>query len=105
MGAKEQPVIFPIFDECKAYTCDSFWKEEFAKLACNRFPPGMRYDAAHHNIILKLDGKKSEVVALPEDSPAEAFQVVMKVLIGIYVMRSSRDLKIQKTVIEDAMKK
>jgi len=105
MSAKEQPVIFPIFEECKSFVLDSFWRDEFTKLACNRFPSGMRYDAVHHNLILKLDGKKSEVIALPEDNPAETFRAVMKILRGRYDMRSSRDLKVQKKAIEDAMKK
>ena len=105
MSNKEQPVIYPIFDECKAYTLDSFWKDEFAKLACNRFPPGLRYDALRHNLILKLEGRKSEILALSPDNPADAFQVVMKVLKGRYDMRSSRDLKVQKKAIQDAMKK
>lgn len=105
MGHKEQSVIFPIFDECKVFTLDSFWRDEFGKLACNHFPPGMRYDSNHHNIILKLDGKKTEVISLPEDKPAETFQVIMKILKERYDMRSSRDLKVQKKAIEDAMKK
>lgn len=106
MGSnKEQPVIFPIFEECKTFTLDSFWRDELGKLACNRFPPGLRYDAAHHNLILKLDGKKSEVHALSEDSPSDAFQTVMKILKTRYDMRSSRDLKVQKKAIAEAMKK
>ena len=105
MSNKEQSIIFPIFEECKTFTLDSFWRDEFSKLACNRFPPGLRYDAHHHNLVLKLDGKKTEVLALPENDAAGAFQIVMKILKGRYDMRSSRDLKIQKKVIEDAMKK
>ena len=104
-AVKEQHVIFPIFEECKNFTLDSFWRDEFSKLACNKFPPGMRYDSLHHNIILKTEGKKTEVLALPENNPSEAFQVVMKILKGRYDMRSSRDLKVQKKAIEDAMKK
>lgn len=104
-SAKEQLVIFPIFDDCKTFTLDAFWRDEFTKLACNRFPMGMRYDAVHHNLVLKLDGRKTEVVALPEDSPADTFQIIMKILKGKYDMRSSRDLKVQKKAIEDAMRK
>jgi len=105
MSSKEQSIIFQIFDDCKTYTLDLFWRDKFAEFACNRFPPGMRYDATHHNLVLKLDGKKTEVIALHEDNPTETFQIIMKVLKEKYDMRSSRDLKIQKKAIDDAMKK
>lgn len=104
MSHKEQPIIYPIFDECKNFTLDSFWREELGKLAYNKFPPGLRYDAVKNNLTLKLDGKKIETYSLSEN-PADVFQIVMKILKGKYDMRSSRDLKIQKSIMDEAMKK
>lgn len=105
MATKEQLAIFPIFEECKTYTLDPFWRDKFSEFASNRFPPGMRYDAIHHNLVLKIDGKKSEVAALSEDEPSETFQTMMKILKEKYDMKSSRDLKVQKKAIEEAIKK
>lgn len=89
-------IIHPLFEECKNYTLDPYWKDKFSNFAHNRFPVGVRYDPAHRNLILKLDGKKTEVVALPEDDAAYSFQIVMKILRERLDMHSNRDLKTRK---------
>ena len=99
-SADKVNIIHPIFDECKNYTLDGFWKEHFSNFAANRFPVGVRYDANHGNLILKIDGK-SEIVALPRDDVFETFGVIMKVLRDKLGFRSTRDLKIQRQNIED----
>ena len=89
-------IIHPLFEECKHYTLDPYWKEKFSSFACNRFPPGVRYDPANNNLILKLDGKRSEVIGLPEDDPAFVFKIVMAVMRDRLNMNSNRDLKFRK---------
>lgn len=105
MAIKERAVIFPIFEECKSFTLDSFWRDKFTEFSCNQFPPGMRYDSTRKNLVLKIDGKKTEFVSVNDNNPAETFQSMMRILRGKYDMRSSRDLKVQKKTIEEAMKK
>lgn len=105
MSTKERAVIFPIFEECKSFTLDSFWRDKFTEFSCNQFPPGMRYDASRKNLVLKIDGKKTEFVSVNDKNPSETFQSMMRILRGKYDMRSSRDLKVQKKTIEEAMKK
>jgi len=98
-------VIHPIFDECRGFTLDSFWQEQFSMFAANKFPMGVRYDSAHKNLILKLEGKRSEVIAIPDDRPTETFQIMMNVLKGRLNMRSTRDLQIERKALDDAVKK
>jgi hypothetical protein len=66
---------------------------------------GVRYDSAHKNLILRLEGKRSEVIALPDDRPSETFQIMMNVLKGRLNMRSTRDLQIGKKALDDVLKK
>lgn len=98
-------VIHPIFEECKNYTLDPFWKEKFSNFACNKFPHGIRYDSAHGNLILKLDGKRTEVIGLPESDPSLVFKIVMKILKEKLDMNSNRDIKIRKEEMENFSQK
>lgn len=102
MGARERSIIFPIFEECKNYTLDQCWMDWFSNFACNKFPPGVKYDPKHNNLILKV-GKTMEIIALPED-PANLFSTLMSVMKQKLGMRSTRDIKIQKDEIENAIK-
>jgi hypothetical protein len=102
MGAKERIIIFPIFEECKSYTLDSCWIDCFSNFACNRFPPGVRYDAKHGNLVIKI-GKTIESIALPEES-SQLFTTLMTIMKQKLGMRSTRDLKIQKEEIEHTIK-
>jgi len=88
--------IHPVFLECKNYTLDPYWKEKFDNFSRNKFPQGIRYDSTHQNLILKLDNKKTEIVALPIDDPAYTFQTMMKILQDKLNMRSNRDVTLQK---------
>lgn len=103
MTTRERVVIFPLFEECKNYTLDRCWMDWFANFACNKFPSGVKYDPKHHNLILKIGTKTTEVIALPEDPP-QLFTVLMTILKQKLGMRSSRDLKIQKEEMEAAIK-
>lgn len=103
MGNKERAIIFPIFEECKNYTLDRCWMDWFSNFACNRFPAGVKYDSKHKNLIIKIDNKPIEVIALPEDPP-RLFTTLMTVMKQKLGMRSTRDLKIQKEEIEHAIK-
>lgn len=102
MGTKERAIIFPIFEECKNYTLDRCWMDWFSNFACNRFPPGVKYDPKHKNLIIKI-GNKTDVIALPDDPP-QLFVTLMAVMKQKLGMRSTRDLKIQKEEIENMMK-
>lgn len=98
-------IIHPIFDACKSFTLDPYWKEVFSNFARNRFPQGVRYDAIHRTIVLRMDAnKKPEVIAL-SDKPTETFQTMMRILREILGMRSARDLKLQREQMEDANQK
>ena len=95
-------IIYPLFEECRNYTLDPYWREQFTNFACNKFPQGMRYDQTHRNIILKIDGK-TEVIALPEDNAAETFQIVLNILKTRLNLRSTRDLKVQKQAFDQLL--
>lgn len=98
-------IIHPLFEECKKYTLDPFWKEKFTNFSRNRFPPGIRYDPTHRNLILKINGKKTEVVALPDDDPAFCFQIIMKIMRDRLNMHSTRDIKTRKEEMTAACQK
>ncbi len=98
-------VIYPIFEECKKYTLDPYWKDKFTNFAHNKFPSEIKYDPVHKNLILKLDGKKREVIGLPDDDPIFTFQVVMKILRENLNMNSNRDIKFRKEEMEIACQK
>lgn len=93
-------VIYPLFEECKGYTLDPYWQEQFSNFAANRFPQGVRYDQGRKNLVLKINGK-TEIVALPENNPSETFQIIMNVLKSRLNLRSTRDLKIQRQEMEE----
>jgi hypothetical protein len=105
-------IIFPIFEECKNFILDPFWKEQFSNFSHNQFPHGMKYDQAHHNLILRTD-KKTEIIALPGDNSGsftekdtiETFQILMKVLREKLNISSTRDLKVKEGEVEEALKK
>ena len=97
-------VIHQIFADCVGYTTDPYWKEILNQFACNRFPSDLKYDSTHHNFVLK-EGKKNVAIPLEDDNPPEAFKTTMRVLKDKLGMRSTRDLKIQKDKMEDAMQK
>lgn len=86
-------IIHPLFEECKNFTLDLYWRDIFTKFALNRFPTGIRYDPTHKNLILKINGKKTEVIALPEEDPAFCFQIVMRIMRDKLNMHSTRDIK------------
>jgi hypothetical protein len=89
-------IIHPLFEECKNYTLDPFWKDKLSNFARNRFPHGVRYDPTGRNIIVKIDGKKTEVIGLPEDDPIVCFQTVMNLLRVKFDMHSNRDIMSRK---------
>lgn len=93
--------VHPVFLECKNYTLDPYWKEKFDNFSRNRFPAGVKYDSNHQNLILKLDGKKTEIIALPIDDPAYTFQIMMKILQERLNMRSNRDIILQKEELDN----
>ncbi|HMP28701.1 MAG TPA: hypothetical protein PKD85_03825 [Saprospiraceae bacterium] len=88
-------VIYEQFAECKKFTLDSYWIDQFQNFAQNKFPPGVRYDSTRNSLILRLDGKKNEVLALPTN-PEKLFSVMMNVMKDMLNLRSTRDLKIEK---------
>lgn len=92
-------VIYERFAECKKYTLDSYWVDQFQNFAQNKFPPGVRYDSTRNSLILRLDGSPNEVLALPED-PEKLFSVMMSVMKDTLKLRSTRDLKIEKEEID-----
>lgn len=98
-------IIHPLFEECKNYTLDPYWKEKFSSFARNRFPQGVRYDPTHRNLILKTEGKKTEVVGLPEDDPVSCFQTVMKIMREKFNMHSNRDITSRKEEMETESQK
>ena len=98
-------ILFPIFEKCKSYTLDPFWREQFSNFACNQFPQGVRYDPNRKSLIIKKDPTNTEVIALPEDDVCELFQTVIKILRSKLDMHSSRDIKYQREIIENALQK
>jgi hypothetical protein len=94
-------IVHPLFAECSQYTLDPFWKEKFENFSFNKFPNGVRYDAQHQNLILKLPGKKTEVVALPYEDIPRTFQIIMGVLKEKLGLMSNRDIKINKEALKE----
>lgn len=90
-------IIFPIFNKCKNFTLDPYWKDLFDDLSYNKFPSGFRYDPTNNCVIIKL-GTKREMITVPS-TPIELFQVLIKIFKEKLGKRSTRDLQIQKEEI------
>jgi hypothetical protein len=100
----ESKIIFPIFAECKNYTLDPYWIEQFTNFACNKFPPGLKYDPVNGCITIKIL-KKTEMVNLPPETDIpKFFQTMMFIMKDKLGMRSNRDIKIQKDKIKNDLK-
>jgi hypothetical protein len=97
-------IVHQIFEECKSFTLDPYWKEHFKNFSFNKFPKGVRYDPKQKNLILKIEGKKQEVIALPEDNPSKTFEIVMRIMRENLDFRSTRDLKIQQDEMSEIQK-
>jgi hypothetical protein len=111
MAAKEQPILYPLFEDMKKFTLDPFWCEQLGNFACNKFPVGLRYDPIQNHFIVKIDGKKADVIVLPEirpdttDNLSAAYEVTMDVLRNKLHMRSSRELKLRQEEMDRALQK
>lgn len=99
-------VIHPLFEECKNYTLDTFWKDTFEACARNRFPePIARYDPTKGCIYVKKAGKKTyDVISIPK-IPVDAFKAMMKIFREELGIVSAKDVQIQNNEVEDARKK
>jgi hypothetical protein len=96
-------VIFPIFDRCKDYTLDNYWRDWFINCAHNKFPPGLRYDANHKSLLVKT-AKSTESIIL-SDEPIDTFKIMMRVFREMLEMKSAKDLQVQSDELEEARKK
>lgn len=94
--------IHPIFERCIQYTLDEYWQDIFRECAENKFPLGMRYNAATNTLYIK-SAKKLTPIALPEE-PVDVFKAMMKIFRNECEMKSSRDIEIQRGDLE-GMKK
>lgn len=91
--------IYQIFEESSKFTLDPFWKEKFQEFSQNKFPQGVRYDPSQHSLILRIEGKKMEVIVLPT-KPEQIFSVIVAFLKDKLNLRSTRDLKIEREEID-----
>lgn len=91
----ETTTIFPIFEKCKNYTLDLFWKEMFIECSKNKFPKGMTYDSEKNVVILE-----NEEFELPDDSK-ELFSLMMRLFKKELKIISSRDIKINKVELDE----
>lgn len=109
-------VIYPIFEECKGYVLDAFWKDVFGQCAMNRFPKGIRYvvnsiassstdPGFEHKFSIKTIKKPGsrggvELINLPTEP-----KVLVGCLLSIFRekldMYSSLDLQIKKEEFEE----
>lgn len=99
-------IIFPLFEECKRFTLDPYWKDIFASCSINKFPLGLRYDAKHNHIIFKITKATkttTDIIGL-SPKPIETFQIMMRLFRDRLNMRSSRDIHLQKEELEEAKK-
>jgi hypothetical protein len=100
---KESVVIHEIFSECSKFTLDSYWIEQFQNFACNKFPPGVRYDPKKNALSIKVDEKrKADILVLPT-KPSDVFTTMMDVLKTHLNMCSTRDLKLRREEMEELM--
>jgi hypothetical protein len=81
------PVIYPLFQKCKEYSLDPFWKDIFDGCANNRFPKGLKYDADKNSIIYK-----SKYIPLPVDDAVGSFKIMIDLFINKLGLVSSRNL-------------
>lgn len=99
----EHTVIFQVFENCKKYTLDKFWKDHFTNLARNKFPPGIKYDDKTKTLYIKIKNKEEKII-LPDEN-TEIFNILMDIMKNKLGIRSNRDLKIEKEHIVNITKK
>ena len=69
-------MFYPIFEECKQYTLDSYWREIFSNCAHNKFQKGIYYDPKKNFIHILENSHINESVSLPSE-PTDVFQTMM----------------------------
>lgn len=98
-------IIHPIFEECKKFTLDKYWQDIFTSCACNKFPPGMRFDPIKKGVSIKtFDMKKPETITLPQE-PSACFQLLLNIFKNKLDLRSSRDIQLEHEHIEELKQK
>lgn len=96
-----QVLIYPVFSECKDYTLDPYWQEIFLNCARNKFPKNMKYNNKNNSVSIKIPGtKKIEIVELPENH-VDIFQLMMELFKDKLGMKSSRDIQVQNSEIQE----
>lgn len=103
-------VIHHIFEECKNYTLDSYWKSIFSDCARNKFPDGIaRYDASKNVLYLKKAGagrkKIYEVVSIPKGDSVDIFKAMMKIFREMLGMMSAKDSQVSNVEMDSTGKK
>jgi hypothetical protein len=99
--AKEQNIIYPIFNRYKAFTLDGYWIEIFNSCSLNKFPKGMKY--SDNTIYIKTE-KYAQSYKIPRDDIA-AFNLLMKIFREDLLLRSGRDNLLDKEQINYMIEK
>lgn len=92
MTSKEKEVILlPIFEECKKYTLDPFWKEVLSSCSKNKFPKGIRYNPTTNVIYVKDKSGKNKTFQL-ENEARSIFTTLIQIFKEEYSMFSPMDI-------------
>ena len=91
-------LLYPIFEECKKYTLDSYWKDILSDCSINRFPMGARYDPKRNTLTIKTKSHSS-VHALPTE-PVELYTVLVKIFREELGLKSDREVALQRDKLE-----
>ena len=95
--------IYPIFEECRDCTLDSYWKEIFSDCARNKFPKGIRYDGRKNVLYVRQPSARATkplTYSLSND-PREVFKMMMDIFRNKMGMRSVRDLQLQQEELNE----
>ncbi len=80
-----------MFEDCKSYTYDEYWREVFVNCAHNKFPRGVSFNARKNTLFVRQShGRGGETIPLPRETPA-VFTTMMTIFRTTLGMQSPTD--------------
>jgi hypothetical protein len=93
-------ILLPIFEECKKYTLDPFWKDILTSCSKNKFPKGMKYNPIDNILYVKDKNNKSTSFQLSSDVKS-IFRTVIDIFKKEFGIYSPLDIQQKRKEIGD----
>lgn len=100
---KSTIIVYPIFEECKRYTLDDYWKDFFSNCSNNKFPKGFTYDNSKKMMFVKNEnGKGFKTFKIPTEAK-QAYSKLLEIFRS-HGLKSTRDVYFEKEEYEKMKK-